>query len=61
MASKRRIRRKQCEGKQRHKTQTSAVRHKISLERDEGLFTDKRRTYKCQFCKGWHVGHFKHG
>lgn len=50
MASKRRLRRRSCEGKRYHSDQTSAVRHLISL-RDSS-----QMTYKCQFCNGWHVG-----
>lgn len=54
MASKRRIRRNSCTGKQRHDTQTEAVKHCISyLRRCGGLM----HTYKCRFCGAWHVGH----
>lgn len=54
MASKRKIRRKQCGDKRRHKTQAQAVAHLISLQRDYGA---NLHSYFCKFCKGWHVGH----
>lgn len=54
MSSKRRIRRKACEGKQRHDTQAAAHVHVVSLWRKD---QSKMRSYHCQFCKGWHVGH----
>lgn len=54
MSSKRRIRRKSCEGKQRHNSKTEAVAHIINERRNgnTGLCA-----YKCRFCGGWHVGH----
>lgn len=54
MASKRRIRRKMCDGKHKYKDGVTAR---------EGAREAIRRTghrigaYKCQFCKQWHMGH----
>ena len=55
MASKRRLRRKACEGKQKHATRERAVAHLISLEKSKdatGL-----GIYLCKHCHHWHVGH----
>jgi hypothetical protein len=49
VSSKRRIRRRSCEGKQRHEDETGAVAHCKSLGWSW-------RAYRCKFCKGWHVG-----
>lgn len=53
LASKRRVRRKACEGKVGHETQDYAL---IALQRsyDNGI---PMNVYKCQFCPKWHVGH----
>lgn len=56
MASKRRIRRKACEGKQRFDSQTKAVSAMLALQRDKGD-QGNLRPYCCVFCKGWHYGH----
>ena len=55
MASKRRIRRKQCGNKQRHRTQVEAVAHIIGLRRkgEKG----NMQSYRCRFCGSFHVGH----
>lgn len=61
MASKRRIRRKQCEGKIRHKSAGDAGLHYISIR---GKIESGQRIniYKCSFCGFYHVGHpSKHG
>lgn len=55
MASKRRIRRKQCGSKQRHRTQAEAVSHIIGL-RCKGE-RGNMQAYRCGFCHGYHVGH----
>jgi hypothetical protein len=55
MASKRRIRRRQCEGKVRHETLPDALRHSRSLSAHEG--GSRIAAYRCQFCGGFHVGH----
>lgn len=54
MSSKRRMRRKGCAGKVKHATQAAAVAHAISLLRKDG---ESLGTYRCRFCKKWHVGH----
>lgn len=56
MASKRRIRRKACEGKQRFDSQTKATAALLSLQRDKG-WQGRLNAYCCPFCKGWHYGH----
>lgn len=57
MSSKRRIRRKSCTGKVRHESAAAGWAAINSLHRtrgDQGRMT----AYRCQFCKGWHVGHY---
>ncbi len=49
MASKRRLRRRACEGKVRHDIESGAAAHKQRLGFPFVY-------YKCQFCSGWHVG-----
>lgn len=51
MASKRAHRRRSCESKVRHETQTGAVTAMRKMGSPRGL-----HSYKCPFCKGWHVG-----
>lgn len=54
MSSKRRIRRKACDGKKRYETCAAAVSASTATGRNfGGLFN----AYHCQFCRGWHVGH----
>ncbi len=56
MSSKRRIRRKSCDGK---------VQYSSSAEGQVAIWSIKKNTgdqslinvYKCQFCKKYHVGH----
>lgn len=55
MASKRRIRRKACEGKKRHTSKENAE-IAVRLTRKKfggGMWC----SYQCPFCKQWHVGH----
>jgi len=54
MASKRRVRRKQCQHKKRHPDQQSARYHRFLLNQKDG---EQMNVYKCRFCGGWHVGH----
>lgn len=56
MASKRRLRRKACMGKQRHESQDRAIAHIISLQR-AGKIDGHMNPYRCGFCGSWHVGH----
>jgi hypothetical protein len=56
MSSRRRLRRKACEGKMRHETQAQAVAHAIHLYRKTG---EQMQSYHCRFCRRWHVGHAK--
>jgi hypothetical protein len=57
MASKRGIRRRACTGKLQHPDQTAAVGHIISsLRRGDGG-GGRLATYRCRWCKCWHVGH----
>ena len=60
MSSKRAIRRrlhnKSCSGKQAHPTQAQAVAHMIHLKCSGG---ERLKTYLCDFCGHWHVGHRK--
>lgn len=56
MASKRRVRRRSCEGKKRHDTEESAWGHLRSLNKRD---SDTMNVYPCFFGgkKHWHVGH----
>ena len=56
MASKRRLRRKECEGKRRYPTQGDAfAAAKVARVRaDGGQYID---AYQCEHCGGWHIGH----
>lgn len=53
MASKRRIRRKQCGDKQRHKSEAEATAHAVSYLHKFGKY---KRAYRCSWCHYWHVG-----
>lgn len=54
MASKRRLRRKSCEGKVRHLTMAGAQIQARLARRNTG---ESIGAYKCKHCKGYHVGH----
>lgn len=54
MASKRHIRRKQCEGKLRFPDQIAAERH---ARRNSRAHRTWLTAYHCSFCSGYHVGH----
>jgi hypothetical protein len=55
MASKRRQRRNACTGKHRHPDKQRANDHAYGLRRKEGDYN--LHSYKCPFCRFWHVGH----
>ena len=57
MSSKRRLRRKSCDGKVRHADSTAALAHIRGLIRNGGI--GQFDAYRCKFCKGYHVGHRK--
>lgn len=54
MASKRRQRRQQCQGKARHRTIGCAHYAAKMMLRDKGVTV---YPYKCSFCPFFHVGH----
>lgn len=56
MASKRRLRRKQCEGKIRYASTESAVNGIRLLHRKYG-HRGQLKAYRCPFCRYWHIGH----
>lgn len=58
MASKRRIRRKQCDGKRRHATPEAAAGHRRFIHATAG-YSGLLNVYRCSFCGGYHVGHGK--
>jgi hypothetical protein len=58
MSSKRRLRRRGCEGKHRHPTLEEAQAHIVSLARSYGA--RGLRPYRCKFCGAYHVGHAPH-
>lgn len=56
MASKRGVRRKACDGKIRHTDKRNSLKHLISLKKEGGV---NLNAYRCKFCKGWHIGHYR--
>lgn len=56
MASKRRIRRKQCEGKKRYLNREDCTFAMFKVNKKNQSW-HRLNTYKCKFCKGWHFGH----
>ena len=58
MASKRRVRRKSCEGKKKFDSMMAARAALFTLNR--GKLYHRLHCYQCQFCKQWHLGHLKH-
>jgi len=57
MASKRRLRRKMCDGKRKHNYLTQAVWALERTERKKGHGV--LGVYLCPFCGFWHVGHIR--
>lgn len=55
MTSRRKQRRRSCEGKRRHADKQAAMFHLVLL-RQSGS-PGRLNVYLCRFCKGWHVGH----
>jgi len=54
MASKRRLRRKACEGKVRHLDLASAWEAaRVAAQRSGDII----HAYRCQHCGGFHIGH----
>ena len=56
MASKRALKRRHCSRKTRFSNQTEAVKSLIKYKKNTVDYMGMR-TYKCRFCKGWHLGH----
>lgn len=56
MSSKRRLRRKSCEGKVQHATQGAAHAHVRSLLASQPE-SGSLGVYKCKWGEHWHVGH----
>lgn len=54
MSSKRAKRRRGCSGKARHATQNDANYAAAKVRGSSGQLVS---SYKCRFCKGWHIGH----
>ena len=58
MASKRRLRRRECEHKRRYDTQEEAAAEAFNTrDRSGGVTNGGIRPYPCPHCHGWHVGH----
>ena len=53
MSSKRRLRRRSCEGKARHADKTGAV---LAVNQLWVKSRARVHPYECRFCGGWHVG-----
>lgn len=60
MASKRRIRRKQCTGKKRFATSGEAADVMFSVIRNNRKKGGWLHVYSCRFCGGYHFGHQRH-
>lgn len=60
MASKRRIRRRQCSGKGRFDTHAAASAAMHSVIRAGKARGGLLHIYRCQFCGGYHFGHAPH-
>lgn len=58
MASKRRLRRQACEGKQRFSTNEAAAIHSSHVYHVAGK---RLHPYRCQFCNEFHLGHMPSG
>lgn len=56
MASKRRLRRRQCEGKVKHATAENAAIAIRKVHRAKG-HQGQMHAYRCPFCGQFHVGH----
>jgi hypothetical protein len=54
MSSKRRLRRKSCEGKRRYPTIAEAQAYAQYVRRKKGQIV---QAYYCRFCSGIHIGH----
>lgn len=54
MASKRRVRRRSCEGKRQYASANIAT---ASSRRLTGVGTGNLHAYRCKFCRQWHTGH----
>lgn len=54
MSSKRRIRRRSCEGKVNYPDKATAIHNAGILRKTHQGGT--WRAYRCEFCGGWHVG-----
>ena len=54
MASKRRLRRKSCEGKRVYPQEADAKRMAYLQYQNTG---ERVFEYKCHFCGQWHIGH----
>lgn len=60
MASKRRIRRKKCDGKRKYASQEDALKVSASMQRKEKTLWCMQ-AYRCSFCKQFHLGHPRKG
>jgi hypothetical protein len=57
MASKRRLRRKQCGTKRRYESHIDANEVMMQIIRSGRKRGGWLHVYKCRFCHGWHFGH----
>lgn len=57
MASKRRIRRRQCDGKKRYATPAEAMVQMQDVIRNGRKKGGWLNVYRCRFCRGYHFGH----
>jgi Zn finger protein HypA/HybF involved in hydrogenase expression len=57
MASKRAVRRKQCDGKVRHADHETAQTACWKVRQKWG---DRMFPYRCPHCGGYHIGHMAH-
>lgn len=57
MASKRRIRRKCCDGKRRYESKEEAGKALYGLVMNTKVTFREMNIYRCRFCKKYHIGH----
>jgi hypothetical protein len=57
MSSKRRIRRKCCEGKKRYDSKEEAGKDLYILVKTTSTTFKEMNIYRCRFCHKYHIGH----
>jgi hypothetical protein len=51
---------RQCLGKERHASEAAArAAHQFRVQQKVVRSGDGARAYRCRFCQGWHIGHWR--